>query len=399
VPERLWIAPYIYNSYRGFGLSAYDISYTTSSDLLSTLYNNNTMVLSNVNYNGLFLIDNRGVGTNNKQYLTTISARSSSINPGLSSFTLITTFSAINPAFWGAGSSDRRIVSKGHWALGPGYFIGMTSSGKIRTGIGSTLGYTVGSNSLYLETLATPLVYNNWNQVAIVADREASTFKCYVNGSLEFMVPARDQNVTYLFNASGTSIDFTTVKSVLSASSNSQLLIGGPVEDVASATAGQFFNGIVGDVKLYNRALTQSEINYDTQSLLFRNYNTALPKFTLTADDGVFFPWGYRKTNTYTNLSFNKFKGPLTVVFCPSAIDESIYKILKIIYDFGDGQFTEVDKNIYGETININTNYTFLSTDINGTVVGYNVAHDYWPYTNDVSVFYPSISVIASDGV
>jgi len=202
VPERLWIAPYIYNSYRGFGLSAYDISYTTSSDLLSTLYNNNTMVLSNVNYNGLFLIDNRGVGTNNKQYLTTISARSSSINPGLSSFTLITTFSAINPAFWGAGSSDRRIVSKGHWALGPGYFIVMTSSGKIRTGIGSTLGYTVGSNSLYLETLATPLVYNNWNQVAIVADREVSTFKCYVNGSLEFMVPASDQNVTYLFNAS-----------------------------------------------------------------------------------------------------------------------------------------------------------------------------------------------------
>lgn len=404
VPENLWIAPYIYNSYRGFGLSAYDISYynpkyTFSGELSSASYNSNTMVLSNVNYNGLFLLDNRGVGANNKQYLTTISARNSSINPGLSSFTLIATFSAINPAFWGAGSSDRRVVSKGHWALGPGYLISMTSSGKIRTGIGSTLGYTVGSNCLYLETLATPLVYNNWNQVAIVADRVASTFKCYVNGALEYMIPARDQNVTYLFNASGTSIDFTSVKSVLSAASNSQLFIGGPVEDVSSATAGQFFNGLVGDVKLYNRALTQSEIDYDTQSLSFRNYNTALPEFTLTADDGAFFPWGYRKTNTYTDINVNKFKGPVTVVFCPSAVDESIYKILKIVYDFGDGQFTEVDKNIYGETININTNYTFLSTEINGTVVGYNVAHDYWPYNNEISVFYPSISVIASDGV
>lgn len=60
--------------------------------------------------------------------------------------------------------------------------------------------------------------------------------------------------------------------------------------------------------------------------------------FSATADDGLFFPWGYAFQDTYTTQYVGKFKGNTTIYFSGTALDIRFFPILRINYDFGDGE-------------------------------------------------------------
>lgn len=393
IPENFWLSPSVTTSYSGNGNVAYDF------------INQSKLILSGVNYKSAFFdFYNVGAGINSKEYMFNTDIYSQYLNFGINkSFTIIAYVSSMAPSTWGAGSGDRRVISKGHWALSPGYFISVNSSGIVRTGIGSTQGFAPGSNCMYFETFTSPINFNGVNQIAITVDRSSYTFCCYVNGVQQYLIPARDQNVTYLFDTSGFNINFSSIFSTACASSNKRLFIGGADENVGSSDAGQFFNGILGDIKIFDRALTNAEIILDSSatpyynSLLYAS-NATTPSYAVTANGGLFFPWGYIKSNVTQNIDIGKFKGPTTITFNPSAIDYSLYPIVKIYYDFGDGHFTDVERNIYGQTISINTDYVFLSTGLAGIPNNYLVSHTYWPGVHEAP-YVPSISAIASDGV
>lgn len=114
-------------------------------------------------------------------------------------------------------------------------------------------------------------------------------------------------------------------------------------------------------------------------------YSTGQP--TITADDGGFVPWGYGIQDIITNLNVGPLKGPYTVNFSPLGLDTSVYSILKIDYDFGDGSQI------------ITTNYNFKPTYTQGeslTAVPNPrdtiVSHNYYPVNSGMTVYTPSIT-------
>ena len=114
----------------------------------------------------------------------------------------------------------------------------------------------------------------------------------------------------------------------------------------------------------------------------------------VTADDGQFFPWGYRFDNTVSYLDIGMYKGDTTVFFVAgTAVDSSYFPILKIRYDYGDGESFDNSRNIL-------IDYTKLRIDsyLNGFALGdprfVEVSHTYQasettfiqPYTAVVSI-------------
>lgn len=381
----VWIAPYIHASYPGSGIYVYD------------LIDNANMTLSGGAYIGAFAVDNNGVGINNKQYLRTSKPTLSTINFDQNSFSILVTVSSGNPSRY-TGSSTKRIVSKGHFALSPGYVIQVNQGGTVFAGIGSNNPFGVGNGSVYHQTLTPSFDFNDWNQIAVTYDSDTKIFNCYINGDKQYLRPSLGVPSSYLLNVSGFDLDVSSGYSVLSATSKRDLFVGGAQEDVSVAGAGEFFNGLIGDLKFFDRALTQDEIDDNRNTVFYTSDPLYYPKYLLTADSGLFFPWGYQKSNRTQNIEIGTFKGPVSLTFCPSAIDGSIYPILKLRYDYGDGDFTEVDKNIYGETINVKTNFVFLTSQLPGFPTSFNPTHEYWPLSGIPVLYSPSVSAIASDG-
>jgi hypothetical protein len=405
-PEYLWLAPYIFSSYTGMSaVSAHNIANPSIHFWLSG-GSPGWGYTKAIAYADAFRFDNSVSWAERRAYMRTRTSYARNfLNLGKNSFTLSVVFSSANPTKWaGPGwttSNTKRVISKGHFALSPGYFVSITDTGKVRTGIGSTKTYGAGNSALYIETYGTPITYNDWNQVTITCDRTNNIFACYVNGFKQYMRPALDQPVSYLLDVSGFDVNFSSAAHALSASSLGDMWLAGAAEDWATAgiNSSQFYTGLIADAKIYSRVLTQDEINIDRDSIYFLNNNSTDPYSVLTADGGLFFPWGYKKQNKYYDIDIGKFKGPVSITFCPSAIASNIYQILKIHYDYGDGSFSEVDKSIYGDTFSVKTDFVFLSTSMRGSPVDYNSTHTYWPKTdNALTEYRPSISAIAADG-
>jgi hypothetical protein len=343
------------------------------------------------------------VASGSVEFLRTFQSQKRDIDFGQASFTISVSFSSIHPSKWGpcGFASDKRIVSKGHFALSPGYLLMVSNDGRVKCGIGSILPYAPGNNSIYMQTLHSIIDWSAWNNITVTCNRSTNLFKCYVNGVQQSLRPSLDQPESHLFAASGLNINFASAAAVLSASSNKQLFLGGAQELIeANVTdSSQFYNGMIGDVRMFDRELTSQEITDTLNSLFFLNTYSTTPTYSVTANGGLFFPWGYQKDNIYHVADLGKFKGPITITFSPSSVSQEFYPVLKIRYGFGDGNFTYVEKNIYGDNCSIVTNYEVVSTAVYGNPTNINISNTYWPNKDKITTYKPSISVIGSQGV
>jgi hypothetical protein len=109
--------------------------------------------------------------------------------------------------------------------------------------------------------------------------------------------------------------------------------------------------------------------------------------YSVTANSESFLLWGYPVQGVPTTLNVGPLKGPHTIVFSPTGLDTSTAAILKIIYDFGDGVKTVVDRRLVAEEV---TGMTPSVDDINRI----NVSHDYYPGQGDVTIYKPFITVV-----
>jgi hypothetical protein len=156
-----------------------------------------------------------------------------------------------------------------------------------------------------------------------------------------------------------------------------------------------------GDIVMYNHywfsdPLSGTNIAYPvTANGDFFTYSTTP---TVTADDGLFFPWGYLFDDTFETIYAGKYKGLTTLNVNASGLSTAYFPILRIYYEFGDG-------TVYNNSRNVLIDYSKLAIDsfING--YGYGdpkfipVQHTYQPsdttfnvtYTAHVQVFNGSL--------
>lgn len=120
-------------------------------------------------------------------------------------------------------------------------------------------------------------------------------------------------------------------------------------------------------------------------------FHTTTGTFTypVTANGGLVFPWGYAVQTIRTNLSAGPFKGPYTINFCPSGIDTRYFNVLKIIYDFDNGEeLLNIEKDVVP-----NLRERFLQAK-NPTEI--TPGRVYYP-GREMTTFHPIISVINSN--
>ena len=110
--------------------------------------------------------------------------------------------------------------------------------------------------------------------------------------------------------------------------------------------------------------------------------------YPLTANGGLFFPWGYPINNTSLSAYLGEFKGETTLTFIPSAIDNSYFPTLKIIYDFDDNRVVDIEKGIVQ---NLLPTVAILDP---GTPNNINVSHIYRPPSKTTTTYYPSVTVL-----
>jgi hypothetical protein len=119
-------------------------------------------------------------------------------------------------------------------------------------------------------------------------------------------------------------------------------------------------------------------------------FNTS--NYTVTANDGAFAPWGYLIQDYIKNISVGPLKGPYTINFDPSMLDQTASSTLKIVYNFGDNT---PDVTVSSEII---PQYTLGQAE---SAVGANatiVSHDYYPQSNSgITIYTPSITAYNSN--
>jgi parallel beta-helix repeat protein len=144
-----------------------------------------------------------------------------------------------------------RIVSAGYgtpeytgsylWSLGFGYNSGW--------GSGTRINYATKVDGYYRDFVSNSLTYNNndWAHVAVV--KNGTTISFYFNGAA-----AGNASITYPSNA------------------NSHLTIGARQSDTPENYI-EFFDGIIDEVKIYNRTLSAEEIRqeYETETQIGKN--------------------------------------------------------------------------------------------------------------------------------
>lgn len=109
--------------------------------------------------------------------------------------------------------------------------------------------------------------------------------------------------------------------------------------------------------------------------------------FTKLVSGGLYFPWGYLFQTTYNFATAGPFKGPYTITFSPSGLDKRYYSILKITYDFGDGEISTVERDIV-------PNLAGAALLNSGDPSSVNISHDYWPKHDGVTTYIPTITVL-----
>ena len=102
-----------------------------------------------------------------------------------------------------------------------------------------------------------------------------------------------------------------------------------------------------------------------------------------TEDGEFFFPWGYIISTNTQFITADTFKGPYTITFSPSGIDTQYYSILKMIYDFGDGEIQALEHGV-------------ITGSLSGGLLdpaSIDIQHNYWP-VNGKTTYSPSITVL-----
>jgi len=126
-------------------------------------------------------------------------------------------------------------------------------------------------------------------------------------------------------------------------------------------------------------ALTSSNIT-DGSSFLTPGY-----LYTTKVNDGSFFPWEYIISTFTYNTVLNPLKGPYTLTFSTSGLDNSLFGILKVLYDFGDGTKKAVSYPIGDD---------FSGIALIEAPGDTNVHHDYYPLSLSGTTYTPSVTVI-----
>lgn len=142
---------------------------------------------------------------------------------------------------------------------------------------------------------------------------------------------------------------------------------------------------------LFNDPVYGTDINYPLTAdcQLFTTDTTSLTAIS----GGKFYPWGYPIKNTLTTSTLGEFKGDTTLIIVPSAIDETYFTTLKIVYDFDDGSDI---LNVEKKTV-INYIPTVAALDP-GSPIDSVITHIYKPRsTESLTTFYPTISVFSAN--
>lgn len=109
---------------------------------------------------------------------------------------------------------------------------------------------------------------------------------------------------------------------------------------------------------------------------------------------GLIFPWGYTVQNTTSFINLGVLKGPYTITFNPSAIDNTFYTTLKIMYDFGDGtEIYTVEKDVVIDYTKINLSELTNTADAGNPKV-VKVNHEYWPKKQSLTTYTATITVV-----
>jgi len=110
--------------------------------------------------------------------------------------------------------------------------------------------------------------------------------------------------------------------------------------------------------------------------------------YPLTANGGLLFPWGYPINNTSLSAYLGEFKGETTLTFITSAIDNSFFPTLKIIYDFDDNRVIDIEKGIVQNLL------PTVATLDPGTPTNVNVSHIFRPSSKKTTTYYPAVTVL-----
>lgn len=377
IPTVLYLNSYLYSSYYGSRVRVKNI-----------VSNTGDFRLNHVNYNGYFNFLSP-VGSTRKSSMTAISAADDQSFNFLNfsdNFTIIVTFSGVNNKF-------SRILSKGHWALSPGYLIQTDAQQRLYVGIGSRQGQSNGSNCFYHNTLSPCLCTDRFNHVAFV--KSGNIARCYVNSFKKYLRPSITySNQSHLLAVSGTDIDLSAGSLTLLASTFNPLMIGSDINVTAPFnSSSENFNGNIGSVKIFNTALNDTQIAADYLNSPFVNNTFLNETFTTGVTGGLIFPWGYPIQNIVYNIDLGVYKGPYTFTFIPSAIDNRYYTTVKIIYDFGNGEIYDVERDI---VFDFKKSEIFGNIDVSelGNPKWKYVSHSFWPQNNTYTLYTPKVSVL-----
>jgi hypothetical protein len=115
-------------------------------------------------------------------------------------------------------------------------------------------------------------------------------------------------------------------------------------------------------------------------------FNYTPDRYTVTANDGSFFPWKYViNSYVYPTIVLPPLKGPYTINISTSALDTSLFGIIKILYDFGDGS---------GQMVEYPLGSFLKGVALIDTPNNTNVSHTYYPLSLSGTTYTPSLTVL-----
>lgn len=109
------------------------------------------------------------------------------------------------------------------------------------------------------------------------------------------------------------------------------------------------------------------------------------PSYTAQYNDGSFFPWKYVIQTFTTNLPTVNLKGPYTITFSTSGLDSSLFGILKVLYNFGDGT---------NRVVNYPAGNSYTGIALIERPGDVNVSNSYYPQSSGSTTYTPSITVV-----
>ena len=117
----------------------------------------------------------------------------------------------------------------------------------------------------------------------------------------------------------------------------------------------------------------------------------------ITADGGLFFPWGYKYQNYVYFVPGGRYKGNTTATFILSDVNASYFPIIKINYDFGDGSRPVVNnKELKVDFTKLRID-TFLQGQQLGDPRAVNLEHIYYPGNTYSTTYTATIITVAGN--